>query len=56
MLSLQLWIKFLRLLLVVVLIGFALGFHLLRHSNGWFLSALLLMVVGVLLIAAKWLR
>ena len=55
-LSLRLWIKFLALLFVVVLIGFGLGFYLLPHGVGWFISALLLTAVGVLLIAPKCLR
>ena len=54
MVSLRLRVEFLALLLVVVLIRFAPGFYLLPHSVGWFISALLLTAVGVLLFAPKW--
>jgi hypothetical protein len=44
------------LLLTVVAIGFSLGFYVLPYGLGWFVSAVILAGVGVLLIAPKWLR
>jgi hypothetical protein len=49
-------VSLLALLLVVVLIGFALGFYLLPQSVGWFISGVLLTALGVLLFAPKWIR
>jgi hypothetical protein len=52
----RLWLRFAALLLAVVATGFALGLYLLPYGLGWFVGALILAGVGVLLLAPKWLR
>ena len=54
--TLRTWLRFAALLLAVVAIGFALGLYVLPHGLGWFVRALILAGVGVLLVAPKWLR
>jgi hypothetical protein len=54
--TLWLWLWFAALLLAVVAIGFALGLYLLPYGLGWFVSALILAGVGVLLVAQGQIR
>jgi hypothetical protein len=49
-------INFVALLLAVVAIGFALGLYVLPYGLGWFVGALILAGLGVLLVVPKWLR
>jgi hypothetical protein len=55
-LSARLWLRFAALLLAVVAIGFALGLYVLPYGLGWFVGALILASLGILLIAPKWSR
>jgi hypothetical protein len=51
--AVPLWLRFAALLLAVVAIGFALGRYFLLYGLGWFVGALILAAMGVLLIAPK---
>jgi hypothetical protein len=49
----RLWLRFAGLLVGVVAIGFALGLYVLPHSLGWFVGALILAGLDVLLLASN---
>jgi len=46
----------LALLLVVVIIGLAISFHVLPYGLGWFAGAVIVIITGILLMAPKVLR
>ena len=52
-LSVKLWLRFATLWLAVLVVGFAVSFYVLPYGLIWFMGALLLLIVGILLIAPK---
>ena len=54
--SLRLLLKFAGLLLLAVLVGLGISFYVLPYGLGWFVGAVVLIIVGILLILPKWLR
>ena len=54
--SLRLLVRFSALFFVVVLVGFAICLYVLPYGLGWFVGAVVLTIVGILLILPKWLR
>jgi F0F1-type ATP synthase assembly protein I len=53
--TLRLWTRFFALLLTVVVIGLALGYLLAPIGVWWFLGALLIAGLAVLIMAPRWL-
>jgi hypothetical protein len=53
--SLKVWLRFVALWFGVTVVGFAISFYVLPYGLLLFASALLLLIVGILLIAPKWL-
>ena len=54
--SLRLLLKFAGLLLLAVLVGLGISFYVLRYGLEWFAGAVLIAIMGILLIVARWLR
>ena len=54
--SLRLLLRFATMLGVVVLVGLGISFYVLPYGLGWFVGAVVLTIVGILLILPKWLR
>ena len=54
--TLKPWLRFVALWFAVTVVGFAVSFYILPYSLLWFAAALLLLIVGILLLAPKWLR
>ena len=52
----RLLLKFAGLLLLAVLVGLGISFYVLPYGLGWFVGAVVLTIVGILLILPKWLR
>src|SRR5437773_10541532 len=51
----RLLLKFAGLLLLAVLVGLGISFYVLPYGLGWFVGAVVLTIVGILLILPKWL-
>ena len=49
-------LKFAGLLLLAVLVGLGISFYVLRYGLEWFAGAVLIAIMGILLIVARWLR
>src|SRR5438876_4615175 len=47
--SLRLWLRFAALLLAVVIIGLGISFYILPFGLGWFVSAVVVVITGILL-------
>ena len=54
--SLRRLLRFAAMLGVVVLVGLGISFYVLPYGLGWFVGAVVLTIVGILLILPKWLR
>jgi len=54
--SLRLLLRFAAMLGVVVIVGLGISFYVLPYGLGWFVGAVVLTIVGILLILPKWLR
>ena len=54
--SLRLLFRFAAMLGLVVLVGLGISFYVLPYGLGWFVGAVVLTIVGILLILPKWLR
>ena len=52
----RLLLKFAGLLLLAVLVGLGISFYVLPYGLGWFVGAVVLTIVGILIILPKWLR
>ena len=54
--SLRRLLRFAAMLGVVVLVGLGISFYVLPYGSGWFVGAVVLTIVGILLILPKCLR
>ena len=54
--SLRRLLRFGAMLILVVLVGLGVSFYVLPYGLGWFVGAVVLTIVGILLILPKWLR
>src|SRR5947208_13436659 len=52
----HLLLRFAAMLVLVVVVGLGLSFYVLPYGLGWFVDAVVLTIVGILLILPKWLR
>src|SRR5213594_3450053 len=54
--SVRILLRFAAMLILVVLVGLGISFYVLPYGLGWFVGAVVLTIVGILLILPKWLR
>src|SRR5881398_2167102 len=54
--SVRLLLRFAAMLILVVLVGLGISFYVLPYGLGWFVGAVVITIVGILLILPKWLR
>ena len=54
--SLRRLLRFGAMLILVVLVGLGVSFYVLPYGLGWFVGAVVLTIVGILIILPKWLR
>src|SRR5947199_2869903 len=54
--SLRLLLRFCAMFILVVIVGLGVSFYVLPYGLGWFVGAVVLTIVGILLILPKWLR
>jgi len=52
----HLLLRFAAMLVLVVIVGLGISFYVLPYGLGWFVGAVVLTIVGILLILPKWLR
>jgi hypothetical protein len=53
--SLRVVLRFAALWFAVVIIGFAVSFHVLPYGVGWFAGAVVIAIAGILLVVPRWL-
>ena len=52
----RLLLRFTAMLVLVMIVGLGVSFYVLPYGLGWFVGAVVLTIVGILLILPKWLR